>query len=177
MLLNHLLVVFVWVAWINDWKCLPLSFQRRGAFLPKIFLKQHSVSSVGAKNRICNIPKKGNKPNAKIEDNVKIHFRFDLSWEAAFHFLACLEHHDSHEYINCVAKTEKLSAYIDGTRSLSEHIHRNYSNGIAPTDSDSTAVEQAHIEPVSASLDLGKDFAIVLRDTCRQGLTPFLSLQ
>jgi hypothetical protein len=40
--------------------------------LPKVFLKYHCVPHVGAKKCIGNIPKEGNKPNAEIEDDVKI---------------------------------------------------------------------------------------------------------
>jgi len=61
--------------------------------------------------------------------------------------------------------------------SLFKHIHWNYSNDTTPTESDSTAVEQAHIKPVSATLDFGKDFAIVLKDAWWPGLALHVGLR
>ncbi len=65
---------------------------------------------------------------------------------------------------------------VEAGKSL-EYIPWNDSDDTAPTESDTTAVEQTHIEPIGASLDLGKNLSIMLRDACRQGFAPFLSLR
>jgi hypothetical protein len=71
-----------------------------------------SLREEGAAKYIGNIPKEGNKPNAEIEDDVKIHFRHNLKWKAAFNLLACLEHHDGHECIKYVANAGEIVNFV-----------------------------------------------------------------
>jgi hypothetical protein len=96
----------------------------------------------GAAKYICKVPQEWNKPNAEIKDDVNPHFTCDLSWEATFNLLACPEHHNGHERIECIADTEKMLACIESYWEASlKQIHWNDSNYTAPTESDSTAVE------------------------------------
>jgi hypothetical protein len=96
---------------------------------------------------ICNVPKEWAKSNAEIEDDVKPHFRYDLSWEAAFNLLACSEHHDSHECIECVAETEKLLACIDSYREVSSN---TYTGMIPMTLLQPNLIPQQLNKPISS---------------------------
>jgi hypothetical protein len=178
MLLNHLSVVLIRVTRINGWNCLPLSFQRRCPFLPKIFFKYHSVPGVGTKQCIAYIPYEREKSDAKIKYDIEIHFGSDISWEATIDLLACSEHHEGHERIDCVTDTTKTLAFLELLLAdPNEILPRNYSNDAAPSEPNATAIAQTHVKTVSTPLDLGEDFPIVLGNACRQGLSSFLGLR
>lgn len=41
-------------------------------------------------------------------------------------------------------------------------LRRNQTDDAAPAEADTKKVEQAHVQPICSSLDLGQDLAIVL---------------
>lgn len=53
-------------------------------------------------------------------------------------------------------------------------LHRYQSNGTAPAKPNSEEAEQGHVQAVGASLDLGQDLGVMLREAGRQGLSALL---
>lgn len=53
-------------------------------------------------------------------------------------------------------------------------LQREYTNNTSPSESNTAKTEKAEVQSICSSLNARKDFAIILRETGRNGLASFL---
>lgn len=149
-------VIFLGTAGINGWEGYSALSQFSFALLTQMLLEQCCIAGVCTEYCVNQITEEWNQPNHEIEDDVDQHLESDAGREASVHLTACPVHHECHEGIKCISSRRDKTDYA------------------APAKADAHKIEKGHVKTICASLDLGQDLAIVLRDAWWQGLLALL---
>lgn len=59
-------------------------------------------------------------------------------------------------------------------RLWSVYLQREYTDNTSPSESNAAKTEKAKVQSICSSLNARKDFAVILRETRRNGLASFL---
>jgi len=125
---------------------------------------------------IRNVPQEGHQTDPEIQDDIKVHFRFHVRGKSSFDLFAGSENHESHECIDDISNTVVQFSNCRFDVLNTQDIPGNDANNTTPAKSDSTAIEETHVETICSSLDFCENLSIVLRNTSGQCLAPLLHL-
>ena len=128
------------------------------ALLAEMGLQQGGVAGVGAEQGVGDVADDGDETDGKVESDVGHHAGAQSGGEAALDLCAGLDDHEGHEGVEEVAD--------DG----------DDANEAAPAEADAAEVAEAHVQAVGATLDLGEDAAIVVRQARGESLPTLLGL-
>jgi len=116
----------------------------------QVHLEQPSVPSVCSEDGVRNIAEQRNQTQAEVEHDVEHHPRSESRRQATVDLLTRFDHHQGHETVDEVADD------------------RDDANDTTPTEANTAAVEQRHVETVGPSANLFEDLGVILGEPSRE---------